>query len=111
MSDRTLRQRLVPEIGDEGQARIAMTRVEINRSSGLSGEIVARYLEHAGFAEVRARTHVSDGHRSALVQALLRDVLDGADPVVVSIAVGAAIAVDHIREGALACDRGAIGES
>jgi hypothetical protein len=45
---RTLRQRLVAEIGEQGQARIA------SASASASSEIEARYLAFAGFREVRA---------------------------------------------------------
>jgi hypothetical protein len=99
VSDRTLRQRLVPEIGDEGQARIARTVVELD-AEGLTGEICARYLEHAGFAEVRA-VPTTTRRPSALTQALALDVLAGADPAVLSVALGAALAVDHIRRASL----------
>jgi len=101
VNDRTLRQRLVPEIGDEGQARIATTTIAIDRR-GLMGDVLGRYVEHAGFAEVRERSGggVPERERSLLADALSRDVLAEADPAVVAVAVGAALAVDRIRAGA-----------
>jgi hypothetical protein len=54
-SQLTLRQRLVAEIGAEGQARIAgrSSRVAMR---GLAGEIEARYLACAGFASLATTT-------------------------------------------------------
>ncbi len=55
---RTVRQRLVPEIGEEGQARItAGTALVV--ATGLSGEVEAHYLAGAGFGLVRTSTHAA----------------------------------------------------
>ena len=53
---RTLRQRLVSEIGDAGQARIAAA-LGLVTEVGLAGEIEARSLAGAGFGCVRVSSH------------------------------------------------------
>ena len=57
MSDpeRTLRQRLVAEIGDAGQARLAQASATVT-DRGLAGEVQARYLAGAGFGALRVAT-------------------------------------------------------
>jgi hypothetical protein len=73
---RTLRQRLVPEIGDEGQARLAtMTGVVSER--GLAGEIAARYLACAGLRELR----VAEEGAFARARAAACDLAIEIDPV------------------------------
>ena len=52
---RTLRHRLVTEIGEEGQRKIA-SRVAHVKTYGLAAKIEARYLAIAGFREL----HVAD---------------------------------------------------
>ena len=93
MNDRTLRQRLVPEIGDDGQARIAKAIVAIDHDD-LEGDIRARYLEHAGFAELRTGRSLPAHGRSASTEALAREPFDEA---VRAVAVGAARALDELR--------------
>ncbi len=57
-SDRTLRQRLVPEIGDEGQERIDLATALV-MATGLAGIVEARYLAGANFGLVRTSTHAA----------------------------------------------------
>jgi hypothetical protein len=53
---RTLRLRLVPEIGDVGQARIAAATALVT-ATGLGGEVEARYLAGAGFGLIRTTSN------------------------------------------------------
>lgn len=87
MSDaRTLRQRLVAEIGEQGQARIA------SASACASSEIEARYLAFAGFREVRA----SEASGATFVDASFAK----SDPVVADLATSAARALVQIKKAA-----------
>lgn len=52
---RTVRQRLVPEIGAEGQAHIDAATAIVT-SPGLTGEVEAHYLAGAGFGCIRTST-------------------------------------------------------
>ena len=96
MSDRTLRQRLVPEIGDEGQARIARTTAHVS-VAGHRGDVAARYLAFAGFSEVRAPSAERASLDDTLSHRLRELVLAGADPAVIDVAMGAASALAQIR--------------
>jgi len=95
MSDEhTLRQRLVAEIGEQGQARIAST------TAHASSEIEARYLAFAGFREVHDRTEKQGEIASPLLHALVERALVGSDRDVVDLAVGAARALAQIKKAA-----------
>jgi molybdopterin/thiamine biosynthesis adenylyltransferase len=79
MSDpRTVRQRLVPEIGAEGQARIDRA-ASVVLVAGLAGEIEARYLAGAGFGLVRTISNAVS--RAALEQNPRVAVSGDADPM------------------------------
>ena len=117
--DPTLRQRLVAEIGEAGQARLAAASARVG-DPGLSGDIEARYLACAGFASMQLATatqvkvvrEASSGQRveiggpdprragGALAQALSAH-LCGGDEAVCALAVGAARALDRIRRAVL----------
>ena len=78
---RTVRQRLVPEIGEEGQARItAGTALVV--ATGLSGEVEAHYLAGAGFGLVRTSTHAAT--RAVLETNPKVAIATDADPVVLT---------------------------
>ena len=87
---RTLRQRLVAEIGEEGQARIAST------SATASTEIEARYLAFAGFREVRASAEKPDDSAPTFADAPFAE----SDPFVRELATSAARALVQIKRGA-----------
>ena len=89
--ERTLRQRLVAEIGEGGQARIASS------VAFAASAIERRYLAHAGFREVCERTARP---ATKLTHVLLERVLSGSDPAVVELALGAARALAEIKRGA-----------
>ena len=107
-SELTLRQRLVAEIGDEGQARIGRS-IAVVGGGGDAGEIEARYLACAGFSEVRVRTarqrkvvreaapsaHVEQTNAAPIASAPL--MIDGADPVVADLLAGASRALRTLR--------------
>ncbi len=60
MSDpRTLRQRLVAEIGEAGQAHLGRATAVVPTKDRLEGEVEARYLAGAGFGLVRTATHAA----------------------------------------------------
>ena len=60
MSDpRTLRQRLVTEIGEAGQAHLGRASGVVTTTDRLEGEVEARYLAGAGFGLVRTATHAA----------------------------------------------------
>jgi hypothetical protein len=85
---RTLRQRLVAEIGEQGQARIA------SASASASTELEARYLAFAGFREVHAP---SGGQGSGtFVEASFAE----SDPAVRELATSAARALVQIKAAA-----------
>ncbi|MGZ3418742.1 MAG: hypothetical protein ACXVEF_19825 [Polyangiales bacterium] len=117
MSDpRTIRQRLVPEIGAEGQARIDRA-TSVVLTGGLEGEIEARYLAGANFGLVRT---TSNAVSRAVVETNPRvtvaadaDVMEPPDhplaetlakvtanPSARAVAVGAARALRQIRVAA-----------
>lgn len=110
---RTLRQRLVVEIGDAGQARIDAA-LGLVYDVGLAGDVEARYLAGAGFGCVRCASQtaanaaretrpevVLDPGAPRLVvpspPAIQPLVDDGADPAVLAVARGAARALHQIR--------------
>lgn len=113
---RTVRQRLVPEIGEEGQARItAGTALVV--ATGLSGEVEAHYLAGAGFGLVRTSTHAAtravletnptvaiatDADPIELADQPLCDALGAlvSDPSALAVARGAARALRQIRVSA-----------
>ena len=119
IDDRTLRQRLVAEIGEAGQRRLAAASARVG-DPGLPGDVEARYLACAGFASMQvatasqarvvrracagARVEVggADPRRAggALVDALAAH-LAGGDAAVLALAVGAARALDRIRRSAV----------
>lgn len=95
MSDpRTLRQRLVVEIGEAGQARIGAARALV-RGEGLAAEVERRYLEGAGFAAVEAAP--GEAEPPAIAEALRPLALDASAEAVVH---GAARALAQIRAAA-----------
>jgi hypothetical protein len=115
-SARTMRQRLVPEIGDEGQAHIDAATAIVT-SIGLAGEVEAHYLAGAGFGLIR--TASSSASRAALETnpsvAIAADADPGdppdhpladaiaelkPDPGVLAVAQGAARALRQIRVAA-----------
>lgn len=115
-SARTIRQRLVPEIGDEGQAHIDAASAIVT-SVGLAGEVEAHYLAGAGFGLLR--TPSSPVSRAALETnptiAIAADADPGdppdhpladaiarlnPDPNVLAVAQGAARALRQIRVAA-----------
>jgi hypothetical protein len=95
VSDRTLRQRLVPEIGDHGQERIAHAVATVT-SRGLQGDVAARYLSRAGFAQVRFDSEIAE-QTDGLSRGLVEIVLVDADPAVRAVALGANEALGQIR--------------
>jgi NAD(P)H-dependent flavin oxidoreductase YrpB (nitropropane dioxygenase family) len=114
---RTLRQRLVAEIGEQGQERVSRARAQVHDSS-LSGEVEARYLVGAAFGCVRTPSYAvlraaregaadavleADAPRMALPspEVLAPLEADGADDAVLAIARGAARALRQIRAAAL----------
>ncbi|GAC1351570.1 MAG: hypothetical protein NVS3B20_04090 [Polyangiales bacterium] len=114
MSDaRTQLQRLVAEIGDEGQARITAALALVGEQ-GLGGEVEARYLAGAGFGCVRTSSHQSacaarETNPSVVISTdappitppseamIARLLARNADPAVSAIAAGAAGALRQIR--------------
>lgn len=115
-SARTIRQRLVPEIGDEGQAHIDAASAIVT-SLGLAGAVEAHYLAGAGFGLLR--TAASSVSRAALETnpaiAIAADADPGdppdhpladaiarlnPDPNVLAVAQGAARALRQIRVAA-----------
>jgi hypothetical protein len=113
---RTLRQRLVPEIGDEGQAHIDAATAIVT-SAGLTGEVEAHYLAGAGFGCIRTATHSSsraahetnpkvvisaDADPIPLPDHPLADSIAELkpDPAVLAVAQGAARALRQIRVAA-----------
>ncbi len=97
MSDpRTLRQRLVAEIGEAGQARIGAARVVV-AGEGPAAEVERRYLEGALFAAV---DDAPDAPPEAVAFAGELDLL-GADEQARAVVEGAARALAKIRGAAL----------
>jgi hypothetical protein len=109
---RTLRQRLVVEIGDAGQARIGAARAVVT-GEGHAATVERRYLEGAGFGSIeREHEHEDeraegDGGADALrsraagetaVAARVRAL--GLDPSAEAVVLGAARALVQIREAA-----------
>lgn len=91
MSDeRTLRQRLVAEIGEQGQGRIASSIAHA------SSDVEARYLAFAGFREVR----VSSGKQDEIDACFVRDAFAESDANVRELALGAARALVQIKKAA-----------
>lgn len=88
MSEATLRQRLVAEIGDEGQARIAQSEA-FARSA-----LERRYLEFAGFRAV----HDSPEKQGDFT--FVHGAFETSDPNVRELAVGAARALSQIKKAA-----------
>ncbi len=110
---RTLRQRLVVEIGDEGQSRLDRA-LGLVYDVGLAGEIEARYLAGAGFGCVRTASQATavaarevrpdvvlntDAPRLEVPSPPAVDPLmhDDPDPAVLAVARGAARALHQIR--------------
>ncbi|MFI5299692.1 MAG: hypothetical protein ACHREM_16520 [Polyangiales bacterium] len=110
---RTARQRLVPEIGHDGDAAIAGAAVVVSAEDA-SAAIEARYLAGAGFGLIRVRSF----RVANVVRAIAPDVVVatdappieppktkveaamrafGADESAVAVAAGAARAVGAIR--------------
>lgn len=113
---RTVRQRLVPEIGDEGQGHIERATALVVET-GLSGEVEARYLAGAGFGLVRTRansvsraalatnprvTVAADADDQTPPDQPLCDAIAALapDPAVLAVAQGAARALRQIRVAA-----------
>lgn len=117
MSDpRTVRQRLVPEIGDEGQAHIDAATAIVT-APGLTGEVEAHYLAGAGFGCIRTATSSAsraaretnpkvtisaDADPMPLVDHPLSEDLAALiqDPAILGVAQGAARALRQIRVAA-----------
>ncbi len=113
---RTVRQRLVPEIGSEGQSHIDAATAIVT-TIGLGGEVEAHYLAGAGFGLIRTATHAAaraaretnpavaiaadadpgDPPDHPLADALAKLVTD---PAVLAVAQGAARALRQIRVAA-----------
>ena len=75
---RTVRQRLAPEIGEEGQAHVvAATALVI--ATGLSGEVESHYLAGAGFGLIR--TAANSTSRAALETNPTVAIATDADPI------------------------------
>lgn len=119
MSDpRTLRQRLVVEIGEVGQAHLGRATAVVPTKDRLEGEVEARYLAGAGFGLVRTATHAAtravmeagphvafatDGDEVTLSPPnTLVDALEAAalHPAVRAVAVASARALHQIRVAA-----------
>ena len=97
MSDeRTLRQRLVAEIGEQGQARIAQA------SACASTDIEARYLAFAGFRSVERGRSAGD---TRSVHDLVTIAFAGSDGAVSELAWSAARALVQIKKAAGLPDR------
>lgn len=113
---RTVRQRLVPEIGEEGQAHVAAA-TGLVIATGLSGEVESHYLAGAGFGLIRTSTHAAsraaietnpkvaiatDADPIELADLPLCDAIAelSPDPAVLAIAQGAARALRQIRVAA-----------
>ncbi len=115
----TLRQRLVPDIGDEGMARLAAARATI-AGAGDAAVIEARYLACAGFgvlviADETARASALAADPRQVVEAEVTAAAMGAsdapwvttlaaqfaedDPAVKDLVLGAARAIEHLRAG------------
>jgi hypothetical protein len=96
MSDpRTLRQRLVAEIGEAGQAKIVAARALV-AGTGLAAEVERRYLEGAAFGAVASAPAASPP-----IPAIAGD-LDaiGGDESAQDVILGAARALAQIRVAA-----------
>lgn len=113
---RTVRQRLVPEIGASGQAQIDAATGLVT-ATGLAGEVEARYLAGAGFGLIRTSSHAAsraaieahpgvaiatDAERIDPPDHPLADAIAelGPDPAVRAVAQGAARALRQIRVAA-----------
>jgi hypothetical protein len=90
VDERTLRQRLVAEIGEQGQARIA--RCDAFARSAIE----RRYLEFAGFRSIGEAVLPPSRMEFELVE----KALAGSDPNVVELATSAARALVQIKKGA-----------
>lgn len=89
---RTLRQRLVAEIGDAGQARISAARAVI-AGDGLAADVEARYLRGAALGAVESDANATPA-RAAIeggVEAL------GVDAAAGAVIAGSARALATIR--------------
>lgn len=113
---RTVRQRLVPEIGESGQAQIAAA-TGLVIATGLSGEVESHYLAGAGFGLVRTSSNAAsraaiqtnpkvavaaDADPIELGDQPLCDAIAALapDPAVLAVAQGAARALRQIRVAA-----------
>ena len=117
MSDpRTVRQRLVAEIGAEGQAHIDAASAIVT-APGLTGEVEAHYLAGAGFGLIRTSTSsVSRAARETNPSVTIAADADPvpmpdhplsedlakliSDPAILGVAQGAARALRQIRVAA-----------
>ena len=116
MALNTVRQRLVPEIGDDGQGHIDAATA-ITMSIGLAGEVEAHYLAGAGFGLIRTATHAASraARDTNPAVAIAADADPGeppdhpladaiavmkCDPAVLAVAQGAARALRQIRVAA-----------
>jgi hypothetical protein len=96
MSDpRTLRQRLVAEIGEAGQAKIGAARARV-AGTGLAAEVERRYLEGAAFGVVEA---APDATAPIPTIAASLDAIGG-DESAQDVILGAARALAQIRVAA-----------
>ncbi len=115
-SARTVRQRLVPEIGDEGQRRSDLATGLVT-ATGLGGAIEAKYLAGAGFGLIRTGSNAvsraalqtnpqvaisADADPIEPPDQVLVDALAARDPdpAVLAVAQGAARALRQIRVAA-----------
>jgi hypothetical protein len=93
---RTLRQRLVVEIGDAGQARISAARAVVH-GEGLAAEVERRYLAGAAFDGLDASR---EAPASAIVEALAKATPGAIDPSAAAVIEGSARALAQIRDAA-----------
>lgn len=92
---RTLRQRLVAEIGEAGQAKIVAARAVV-AGNGLAAEVERRYLEGAAFGAVEVEP---SGVAPIPAIAASLDAIGG-DESAQDVILGAARALAQIRRAA-----------
>lgn len=113
----TLRQRLVADIGEAGMSRISARRADV-AGAGDAAAIEARYLACAGFASLAvddeaaradaaaanpelALVSGAEPHDDAAWVTTIAAAFADDDPAVRDLALGAARALEHIRDAAL----------
>lgn len=80
MEDRYARQRLLPAVGELGQARIAAATYVVGSDGSLSSEVEREYLARAGASELFAGSEPGPAfaHAAAFRHAEARDFAAGA---------------------------------